>query len=87
MSTSLYWRSLTKGRKTKDHSLYSIKWDIARKIGAYDGSVGENLGTVNEEFIPFLEMLRGEASKEELKDINKLIAAIEKYKVIDLIIY
>ena len=53
---------------------------FAKKLGSYDGSVGESLGTVDREMIPFLEgIIAGANDPSTAEDAESLIEAIKKY--------
>ena len=84
MSTSLYWRELPK--EPSDHNIHDLKRIMASKFGQNDGSLGENLGTVDKDLIPFLEGI-AIANDNMAEDAKSLIEAIKKYGEVELIIY
>lgn len=85
MSTSLYWKPMPK--EPKEHSVNSLKWALAKKLGDYDGSIPEDLGIVNSGLIPFLEGLSLAGDTEMSNDAKELIDAINKHELVRLIIH
>lgn len=86
MSTSLYWMPPPKEREEKN--IHSLKWTLAKKLGSYDGSMGEHLGLVGKELIPFLDgIIEGNGSGDMARDAAKLKAGIEKYGHVELVIH
>lgn len=85
MSTSLYWSIVPE--PPEERSLYNLKRVMAKKFGSYDGSVGEDLGTVGKELIPFLEGIAASGDEEMGKDAQALIDAIEKHGKVNLSIH
>lgn len=85
MSTSLYWRPLP--QEPKERSIYNLKWALAKKLGEYDGSVSENLGTVDGSLIPFLEGILAAGDKDMAEDAQNLIDAINQYGKVQLLIH
>lgn len=84
MSTSLYWSPIPKD--PKEASLYSLKWVMAKKFGQYDGSVGEDLGRVDADLIPFLEGIAA-TNGDMSEDAKELIDAIRKHGEVQLTIH
>lgn len=86
MSTSLYWMPPPQDRK--EENIGSLKWDFAKKWGEYDGSCSENLGFIGKDEIPYLQgIVTGNGGGDMSRDAQKLIAAIEKYGKVELIIH
>lgn len=87
MSNSLYW--LPPPDERKEHCIYSLKKALAKRLNAeYDGSISENLGIVGKELIPFLDgIVEGNDNKDMGRDAKSLIAAIEKFGEVELIIH
>jgi hypothetical protein len=85
MSTSLYW--MPPPEEVKGHSVYHLKWALAKRFGQYDGSCGEDLGQHGPELIPFLEgVISADPDSEQSKDAQELIDAIKKHGEICLYI-
>lgn len=84
MSTSLYWSLVPK--EPDENNLYELKRIMAKKLGEFDGSVGEDLGVVNSNMIPFLEGIVATDSAAA-SDAQELIDAIQKYGQVQLSIH
>ena len=86
MSTSLYWSRVPV--EPDEHSLYSLKWTLAKKIWGADGSCGQSTRVVGKELIPFLEgIVEGNGSGDMGRDAKKLIEAVRQYGKVQLCIH
>lgn len=83
MSTTLTWSPPPK--EVTNHSIGYLKREMAKRFGQFDGSIGEYLGLVGEELIPFLDgIIAGNGDNDMAKDAQELIDAINKYGQVEL---